>query len=194
MTSRSGRRGLALLLASGAASASVLMPATAYAEAITVTDPAGDPVRLSDNGSGDEELSPAPQAKVVDLVKTRFDYRNQVLVVRGTAVKASKAVGRVVRVKGGGQDQYFFAGVFGSGVQGDRGTCRGGTTTVNKETATYTVKIPARCFGSPERARVGLGLVRSDDFGSSASLDDGQRDGFDDTNGELTLSAAVKRG
>jgi len=194
MTSLSGRRALAAVLCSAAASTALLVPATAYAETVTVADPVGDPVRLSDDGNGGDELSPAPQARAVDLVRTRFDYRTQVLVVRGTAVKAAKTVGRVVRVKGGGQDQYFFAGVFGPGVQGDRGRCQGASTTVNKETATYTVKIPARCFGSPGSVRAGLALVRFDGNESAGTLDDAQRDGFTDTNQEVRLTSALARG
>jgi len=191
MTSLSGRRALAAVLCSAAASTALLVPATAYADAVTVADPVGDPVRAEGES---ETFEPAPQAKSVDLVSTRFDYRNQVLVVRGTAVKAANTVQRYVWVKGGGRDSAFFA--FGASkiVAGQRGQCRGAEARVNKETATYTVKIPARCFGAPDQVRVGLALFRSDDEAESATLDDGQRDGFTENNQDIKLSTAIARG
>jgi len=186
-------RSLGALIAVPTLVAGLSMTATgpAHAESRTTVDPAGDPVRLAYDGAdeGGPESQPAPEAERVDLVSTRYEYRRQTLVVRGTARAAGRGVEFAARLRAAGQE-YFLARAPGDRVQvfrvssrePGRVRCPGARSSVDVARGVYGLKVPAACFGAPDRVRLGFGVsqVRSTRQSFSMTQDDANRVGGPD--------------
>jgi len=174
------------------------------ADARTTPDAVGDPVRTTYTFDSSETAGePAPLARQIDLTSTRFDYRRQLLVVRGTAEAGGRAVDPVLRVRATGRE-YFFFRARGDGIVGfrtardDEGPirCPGGSSQVDTDRGTYTLRVPAACFGAPAAARFGFGLAldRSTRQTFSTTIDDANRVGETEDAFALRLGPALGRG
>jgi len=166
--------------------------APSYAESISAPDPSGDVRSFDETG----HVRKAPDLRVDDAVHTTIDYRRQFLVVRVEARSAANRVQRTVQVLD--QDtgrQYSFSHTGpGGAVGGD--LCHGMSTTVDKDDATYGVKIPVHCFGAPSLARVAVGLALDTlpDADGRYSADDAQSGGYDSHSGYYAFNRALQRG
>jgi len=190
------RRALAsAVLATTVTAGLVATGGVASAADLRVSDPVGDPVRFSFvDGEDDVTATPAPGARSTDVTSVRFDLRNRFLVVVGQAESAGGATTAFVRVKNGGRDIYFHSTRKG-GVRADSGKdCAGGTSSFDAEAATYRLRIPTSCFGTPEKARLGFALLRGATASApSFTVDVAGKVGYDD-NDDIKLSEAVARG
>lgn len=182
----------AALTATLAGAAVTTGAAPSYAESIAAPDPTGDVVSFDETGHARD----APRAKVTDAVRTRIRYGRQVLVVRTEARAAADRVLRTVQVLN--QDtgrRYSFArrgpGGTGQKVPG----CSSISTIVDQDTATYVVKVPARCFGAPSLARVAVGLSTiTPNADGRYTADDAQDGPFDPDSGYYAFNRALQRG
>lgn len=202
MTSQTRLGCAAALLAAGLVPTMAL---PAHAGSAVVTDAQGDVTAINYSPRG-VRVSQEPTDTQRDISTVDFEYRKRFAVavigiheIRGVGKNANVRL----RLKGGGEDATFARGTRDRLIRfGQEGpdNCRGGTAIVDPASYTVRFKVPARCFGAPDRVRFGVHAVgvRGQEGISqriTSLIDDARTTKVSENQGFFPrLGAAVRRG
>ena len=166
MSLRLGAPLLALLVP-----AALLVPSAAQAEEVVTEDPAGDAVRVVPapvDGSGEDEIVPAPENATTDVVRTVVDHSaTRVRVsIRLRELGSGRAYYGVLQIRTPAGSYEVEAERLGRNPRLDM-TRRGHTVdcarlraTSDRDRARVVVTVPTACLASPRWVQLGIGVVR----------------------------------
>lgn len=174
MPSRSLTRLLAVLLPAGL----VLAGPAAHADRLVTQDAAGDvlAITFSDgdgDGTGEEQMIPAPDVTTVDITRTVVQHRPNRLTVtvgyRDLEVRRGEVHLSAIRVQTPRGGYWVHVGnLIGKKMSGElqKGPrtieCEGLRWSVDERSDKVTASVPTTCIGAPRWVQVGTGAITVD--------------------------------